>query len=49
MQPLSTAAEVMDKVMADLTEAAGLLANDPVITNGIIYNNDFYAAAATSG
>jgi hypothetical protein len=45
MQPLSTAAQVMDKVMADLTESAGLLANDPVITNGIVFNNDFYAAA----
>jgi hypothetical protein len=45
MQPLLTASQVMDKVMADLTEAAGLLANDPVITNGIVYSNDFYSAA----
>ena len=44
MQPLLTAAQVMEKVMADLTEASGLLANDPVISSGIVYSNDFYAA-----
>lgn len=45
MQPLLTASQVMDKVMADLTEAASLLANDPVIASGIVYSNDFYSAA----
>lgn len=45
MQPLLTASQALNKVIADLTEAAGLLANDPVITSGIVYNNNFYAAA----
>lgn len=45
MQPLLTGSQVMDKVMADLTEAAALLANDPVITQGIVYSSNFYSAA----
>ncbi len=44
MQPLLTASQVVDKVIADLTEAAALLANDPVISNGIVFSKDFYAA-----
>lgn len=45
MQPLLTASQVMEKVMADLTEASSLLAQDPVITSGIVYSADFYSAA----
>jgi hypothetical protein len=45
MQPLLTASQAMEKIMADLTEAANLLAADPVITNGIVYTSNFYSAA----
>lgn len=45
MQPLLTASQAIDKVIADLTEASALLANDPVISKGIVFSNDFYAAA----
>lgn len=45
MQPLLTASQAMERIMADLTEAAKLLAQDPVITNGIVYTSNFYSAA----
>lgn len=45
MQPLLPASQVMDKVIADLTEASTLLASDPVISNGIVFSKDFYSGA----
>lgn len=45
MQPLLTASQVMEKIMTDLTEASSLLAEDPVISNGIVYSTNFYSAA----
>lgn len=41
-QPLLTGAQVMEKVLADYTAAAGMLAADPVINRGVVKNNDFY-------
>ncbi|WEK37535.1 MAG: RagB/SusD family nutrient uptake outer membrane protein [Candidatus Pseudobacter hemicellulosilyticus] len=45
MQPVLPATEVMDKVMTDLREAVSLLANDPVISQGIVAGTDFYGSA----
>ncbi|BAV06949.1 SusD family protein [Filimonas lacunae] len=42
-QPLLTAAQVMEKVLADYTTAASLLAADPVITQGVVNNSNFYS------
>lgn len=41
-QPLLTATQVMEKVLADFNTAATLLAADPVITQGVVNNNNFY-------
>lgn len=41
-QPLLTAAQVMEKVLADYNTAATLLAADPVITQGVVKNSNFY-------
>jgi hypothetical protein len=43
LQPILTASQVMDRVMADYTQAAQLLAQDPVITAGVTTSTDFYA------
>lgn len=43
IQPLYTASEVLAKVIADLTEAASLLAQDPVIQNGVKMDRNFYS------
>lgn len=43
MQPILPASEVMTKVLADFSTAATLLADDPVISRGIVNGNDFYA------
>ncbi len=42
-QPILTASAAMDKIMADLTEAATLLAHDPAIGKGVVYSADFYS------
>ena len=42
-QPISTASQVLDSVLTDLSLAESLLANDPVITGGITFTQDFYA------
>jgi hypothetical protein len=42
-QPLLTATQVMEKVLADLNTALTMLAADPVITKGVVKNADFYA------
>lgn len=44
-QPILTATAVMDKVLADLSEAEALLTNDPVKTTGVVFNNNFYTGA----
>ena len=43
LQPLLPASQVVDKVVADLTNALTLLAKDPIITTGVVNNKDFYA------
>lgn len=45
MQPILSAAEVLEKVLADLTTAKQLLVADPVITKGVVFENDFYSSA----
>lgn len=42
LQPILTSAEVLNKVLEDLTNAETLLANDPVIQNGVLAQRDFY-------
>lgn len=41
-QPLLPAKQVMDSVLADFSQSENLLSNDPVITGGIIFSQDFY-------
>ncbi len=41
-RPILPAKQIIDSVVADLTAAKQLLAQDPVISNGIVMNNDFY-------
>ena len=41
-QPILTASAAMSKILADYTQALQLLANDPVITSGILLTPDFY-------
>lgn len=41
-QPISTAAQVLDSVLADFSQAEILLSNDPVINAGVIASSDFY-------
>ncbi len=41
-QPILTATQVMDNILADLSEAQELLDNDPVIAGGVIASQDFY-------
>ncbi len=43
MQPKLTASQALDSVLADLGQAQTLLAADPVITGGVLINNDFYS------
>lgn len=41
-QPILTGTQALDSVLADLTLAENLLADDPVITGGINFGSDFY-------
>ncbi|MDH7464157.1 RagB/SusD family nutrient uptake outer membrane protein [Chitinophagaceae bacterium 26-R-25] len=38
INPLLPANQVMDSILTDLNKAEGLLSQDPVITNGVMYN-----------
>ncbi|HTJ13732.1 MAG TPA: RagB/SusD family nutrient uptake outer membrane protein [Dinghuibacter sp.] len=42
-QPILTATQALDSVLADLAQAETLLTGDPVITGGVVFTPDFYA------
>lgn len=42
-QPILPAQQVLDSVLTDLSNAANLLSNDPVITSGVLLNPDYYS------
>lgn len=44
-QPILTSAQILDKVLADLSTAEVLLANDAVIKTGIVAATDFYTGS----
>ena len=44
-QPILTSAQVLEKVLEDLTAAESLLANDPVIKTGVVAETDFYTGS----
>lgn len=41
-RPVLSATDAVDKVIADLVDAAALLAKDPVIDRGVVDNKDFF-------
>lgn len=41
--PLLPARQVIDSVLQDLSKAEALLANDPIKTQGVVINQDFYS------
>jgi len=44
-QPILPASQVTDSVLADLSAAEALLANDPVKSRGIVHDGDFYSGS----